>query len=95
MPPLKPAHDPVLGVVDTTGRLAAGRQAVLSSTAKGWTLEEIEQDFQKVVAQATGRNPPAQLATHRAFVADLLLLVNWPTMGRLPACDWTRQPTDL
>ncbi len=74
MPPLKPAHDPVLGVVDTTGRLAAGRQAVLSSTAKGWTLDEIEQDFQKVVAQATGRNPPAQLATHRAFVADLLLL---------------------
>lgn len=64
----------VLGVQDTTGRVRTGLSDLLSVSAGGWTLQEFEAVFLRLVDMATRRAPPPALQQRALFVADILLL---------------------
>ena len=73
----------VLEVTDTSGSLRAGLVSVLSSNARQWTVEELEQSFLRLVDEAAGRVVSESLQTHRPFLAHLLLLRELAHHGRV------------
>jgi hypothetical protein len=64
----------VLEVTDASGSLQSGLEVVLSSSARQWTVEELERTFTQLVDLATGRGGPGRLEAHRSFLGQVLLL---------------------
>lgn len=73
----------VLEVRDGTQRLQSGMKHVLSVTGRRWTVDDLEDFFNRVVDLATGRHPSPRLAGRQHFIADLLVLRELAHHGRL------------
>ena len=73
----------VLEVRDGTQRLQSGMEQVLSVTGRRWTVDDLEDFFNRVVELATGRHPSPRLAGRQHFIADLLVLRELAHHGRV------------
>lgn len=73
----------VLDVVDATGRLASGLDALLPVATRDWTVDDVETFFLRLTDAATGRRPSPELDGRQLFIADVLLLRELAHHGRV------------
>ena len=83
MPHAAPLRGQVLEVIDTTGRLASGLDAVLSVATRDWTVDGVEAFFLRLTDAATGRRPAPTLDGRQLFIADIVLLRELAHHGQL------------
>lgn len=73
----------VLEVIDATGRLASGLDAVLPVATRDWTVDDVEAFFLRLTDAATGRRPSSALDGRQLFIADIVLLRELAHHGQL------------